>query len=60
MDSLLHPTAHDVHDTASRPPLGPLNKQELSSTVTKLKTKKTLPHLPHPLSLNVLPSLTNK
>jgi hypothetical protein len=60
MDSLPCPTAHDAHNTASRPPLGPLNKQQPSSTVTKLKTKKTLTHLPHPLSLNVLPSPTNK
>jgi hypothetical protein len=60
MDALPRSTAHDVHDNALRPPLGLLDNNKLPSTTVKLKTKKSLSRLPHPLSLNVLPSLTNK
>jgi hypothetical protein len=46
----------------SCPPLALLNnnEQKLTGATTKLKTKKNLPRLLHPLSLNVLPSPTNK
>ena len=60
MDALPCSNAHGVRDNTHRPPLASLNDNSLRSTATKLKTKKTLPCLPHPLSLNVLPSPVNK
>jgi len=60
VDALPSSTAHDARDNAHRPPLGPLEDNILPSVAVKLKTKKTLPRLPHPLSINVLPSPINK
>ncbi len=64
-DTLPHSTTHDKRNAdplPSHPPLALLNNNEQKPTgdTTKLKTKKNLPYLLHPLSLNVLPSLTNK
>jgi hypothetical protein len=60
MDALPCSNANSVRDNIHHPPLASLNNNRLWSTATKLKTKKTLPCLPHPLSLNVLPSPVNK
>ena len=60
MYTLPCPTAHDAHNNTQRPPLSPLDNNKFPSTATELKTKKPLPGLPHPLSLNILPSPTNK
>ncbi len=61
MDAIPCSIAHDARrDNAHRPTLGPLNDNTLPSAAVKLKTKTTLPRIPHPLSLNVLPSPINK
>jgi hypothetical protein len=60
MDALPCSNTHGVRDNTHRPPLASLNDNKLPSTATKPKPKKTLPRLPHPLSLNVLSSPINK
>jgi hypothetical protein len=60
MDALPCSNAHGVRDDIHHPPLASLNDNRLWSTTTKLKTKETLPRLPHPLSLNVFPLPVNK
>ena len=61
MDTIPRSTAHDAwRDNAHRPTLSPLDDNKLPSVAIKLKMKTTLPRIPHPLSLNVLPSSINK
>ena len=61
MDTTARSTAHDARrNNAHRPPLGPLDENKLPTVAVKLKMMKTLPRIPHPLSLNVLPFPINK